>query len=263
VSKRPKQANAVMSRLRRPVGRLRDLPIWSKLGLIMLVPTLATVVVGVNGLVDHIQQANSAEQTRTLSVLSQASGNLVDHLQNERAYGVMISTTKKGSAAQKGALASYNAEHAAVDAAKVPYSQQRATLSGLPDNVNTLLARLDNNMGDLPATRSAVANLSENKTDLKAYYTSLIDDLLNVRDSSAQLTTDVTLSNHLRAVAAVARAKEYIAEQRDVGHEILQAGQLTVQLRRDYTLTDTGYTISLDQLAQVGPPTSSCSSRRS
>ena len=90
MSKRPKTANAVMSRLRRPAGRLRDLPIWSKLGLIMLVPTLATIIVGVSGLVDHIDEASNAERARTLAVLSEAAGGLVDHLQNERAYGVMI-----------------------------------------------------------------------------------------------------------------------------------------------------------------------------
>ena len=98
MSKRPKTANAVMSRLRRPAGRLRDLPIWSKLGLIMLVPTLATIIVGVSGLVDHIDEASNAERARTLAVLSQTAGGLVDHLQNERAYGVMIATTHGGTA---------------------------------------------------------------------------------------------------------------------------------------------------------------------
>jgi hypothetical protein len=67
VSKRPTTANGVMSRLRRPADRLRDLPIWSKLGLIMLVPTLATIIVGVSGLVDHINTASNAERARTLS----------------------------------------------------------------------------------------------------------------------------------------------------------------------------------------------------
>jgi len=81
VSKRPKPANAVMSRLRRPAGRLRDLPIWSKLGLIMLVPTLATIIVGVSGLVEQIDEASNADRARTLSVLSQNAGALVDSLQ--------------------------------------------------------------------------------------------------------------------------------------------------------------------------------------
>src|SRR5215218_8544038 len=122
-----------MSRLRRPAGRLRDLPIWSKLGLIMLVPTLATVVVGVNGLIDQTNQANNAERTRTLSVLSQAAGGLVDHLQNERAFGVMIYSNPATSEGRKQAVKLYNAEHALVDSAKVPYAQQRATLNDLPD----------------------------------------------------------------------------------------------------------------------------------
>ena len=70
MSKRPKPANAVMSRLRRPAGRLRDLPIWSKLGLIMLVPTLATIIVGVSGLVDHIEEASNAERATFLIAAS-------------------------------------------------------------------------------------------------------------------------------------------------------------------------------------------------
>ena len=53
MSKRPTTAGSFLSRLRRPMSRLRDMPIWSKLGLIMIVPTIATVVVGPSGLVDH------------------------------------------------------------------------------------------------------------------------------------------------------------------------------------------------------------------
>jgi len=252
VSKRPKQANAVMSRLRRPAGRLRDLPIWSKLGLIMLVPTLATVVVGVNGLVDHINQANNAERTRTLSVLSQAAGGLVDHLQNERAYGVMIYTNPASSAGRAAAVKLYNAEHAQVDSAKVPYAQQRATLSDLPDNVNTLLVRLDRNLEELPAVRSQVANNYRSAKDVESTYGQLINDLLNVRDASAQLASDTALSDHLRAVAAVARGKDYIAQQRDVGHQVLNERSFTTGLRSDFLLTETGLSISTATLTQVG-----------
>ena len=90
VSKRPKTANSFMSRLRRPAGRLRDLPIWSKLGLIMIVPTMATIVVGTNGLIDHIETADNADRARDLAVLTEASGELVHQLQNERAAAIML-----------------------------------------------------------------------------------------------------------------------------------------------------------------------------
>ena len=36
----------------------------------MIVPTLATIVVGTHGLVDHIDDASDADRARTLPVLS-------------------------------------------------------------------------------------------------------------------------------------------------------------------------------------------------
>jgi len=253
VSKRPKTANGVMSRLRRPADRLRDLPIWSKLGLIMLVPTLATIIVGVSGLVDHINTASNAERARTLSVLSEAAGGLVDHLQNERAYGVMIRTNKdKNQSVHDAALKAYNNETALVDTAKVPYSQQKAALDNVPDKVSTLLLRLDRNLEELPSIRSQVANGQLEATAVEDGYNKIISDLLGVRDASAQLANDTTLSDHLRAVAAVAQAKEYVAEQRDVGHEILGQGYLSPALRREFEQTQTGFNLAGTTLQSVG-----------
>ncbi|WP_130509240.1 sensor histidine kinase [Krasilnikovia cinnamomea] len=250
MSKRPKPANAVMSRLRRPAGRLRDLPIWSKLGLIMLVPTLATVIVGVSGLIDHIGEANNAERARTLSVLSEAAGGLVDHLQNERAYGVAI-TQAKGPA-KDDAKKLYNDEHAQVDAARLPYAQQKAALDDVPEKVGVLLLRLDRNLEDLPAVRSQTANDKLTVDDVEGAYGALINDLLNVRDASAQLALDTTLSDHLRAVAAVARAKDFVAQQRGVGHRVLGAGDFNAGLRQKFLLTDAGFAIADSTLRTVG-----------
>ncbi|HEU4347293.1 MAG TPA: sensor histidine kinase [Actinoplanes sp.] len=252
MSKRPKQANAVMSRLRRPAGRLRDLPIWSKLGLIMLVPTLATIIVGVSGLVDHIDEASNAERARTLAVLSQDAGDLVDHLQNERAYGVMIVTTGDGTAEHDKAIKAYTAEHSRVDQAKVPYAQQKAALDDVTAKVNTLLVRLDRNLGELPSVRSQIANRKLVVEDVEKTYNQIITDLLTVRDASAQLSSDTTLSDHMRAAAAVARAKDYVAQQRNVGLRVVDRREFTVLLRREFQLTQTGYEIAESTLNQVG-----------
>jgi signal transduction histidine kinase len=254
VSKRPTTATGVMSRLRRPADRLRDLPIWSKLGLIMLVPTLATIIVGVSGLVDHINEASNAERARTLSVLSQAAGGLVDHLQNERAYGVMIATNGDNSrdAIQQAAIKAYQNENVQVDAAKLVYSQQKAGLENVPEKVGTLLLRLDRNLEDLPAKRSQIANDKMDEPTVDDTYTKLIDDLLAVRDASAQLADDPSLSDHMRAVAAVAQAKEYIARQRDVGHQILQVGDFDNNMRRQFLVTETGFELAGTTLHTVG-----------
>ena len=74
MSERPKAENSLLSRLRRPMGRLRDLPIWSKLGLIMIVPTVATVVVGTSGLIDHLDTLSDAGRAHDLAILTQHSG---------------------------------------------------------------------------------------------------------------------------------------------------------------------------------------------
>jgi signal transduction histidine kinase len=241
-----------MSRLRRPAGRLRDLPIWSKLGLIMLVPTLATIIVGVSGLVDHIDEASNAERARTLSVLSQNAGALVDSLQNERAYGVMIATTNEGSPERDKAAKAYQTEHGLTDGAKVPYAQQKTALDDVPTKVNTLLVRLDRNLGELPSVRSQVANGEFAVDDIKTTYGNMISDLLDVRDVSAQLAADTTLSDRMRVAAAVAQAKEYISQQRVVGLQVVKEGKFTVPLRRLFDLTQTGYEISDAQFRSVG-----------
>jgi signal transduction histidine kinase len=253
VSKRPTTANGVMSRLRRPADRLRDLPIWSKLGLIMLVPTLATIIVGVSGLVDHINTASNAERARNLSALSQAAGGLVDHLQNERAYGVMIVEYKgRNAAVANAATKAYDAEAPLSDQAKAAYSQQRVTLDNVPPKVNTLLLRLDRNLEDLPTTRSQAALAKLPVVDVQDNYTKIIGDLISVREVSAQLSDDTTLSDHLRAVSAVAQAKEFIAEQRDIGHLIINEGDLTQGLRRGFTKTETGFDLATTTLNSVG-----------
>ena len=255
MSKRPKTANGVMSRLRRPADRLRDLPIWSKLGLIMLVPTLATIIVGVSGLVDHIDTASNAERARTLSVLSEAAGGLVDALQNERAYGVMIAETddKAHAAEHAAAIQSYKDENPKVDAAKAPYAQQQAALDSVPDKVGILLLRLERNLADLPTQRTSISlGKVSDSADVEGTYDKLIDDLLSVRDASAQLANDPTLSDHLRAVAAVARAKEYVAEQRDIGHKILGTGKLDETLRKEFLSTVTGFDLARTTLDGVG-----------
>ncbi|GAA2505752.1 sensor histidine kinase [Winogradskya humida] len=254
MSKRPQTANAVMSRLRRPASRLRDMPIWSKLGLIMLVPTLATIVVGTSSLIDQIGQASNAERARTLSVLSQAAGGLVDHLQNERAYGVMIATTKPNTPDREAGETAYSREHPKVDAAKLPYSQQKSALEDVPDTVTTLLVRLDRNLEELPSIRSQTANGKFKSGDVEDAYDLLIDDLLNVRDVSAQLATNTDLSDRLRVVASVARAKDYISQQRDVGHEVLGAGEFTEALRKSFLTTEAGYDIADSTMRQVGTP---------
>ncbi|GAB3851258.1 hypothetical protein GCM10029963_38780 [Micromonospora andamanensis] len=219
------------------------MPIWSKLGLIMIVPTIATVVVGTSGLVDHLDALNDANRAGDLAELIGHSGDLVDGLQDERTAAVLLLglDPQRSTAAQKEAAASrYNEVSARVDQDKAPYSQQRSDLSDLPVSLNGLLGQIDQGLGDLPGARSQVLNGKFRITDALQSYDELINQLLTVRDSASQLAGDNDLSDRMRAAAAVAREKEWLSVRRVVVHRALILGGMSSTVRTDYISSETG-----------------------
>ncbi|MEO3922790.1 sensor histidine kinase [Micromonosporaceae bacterium B7E4] len=240
MSKRPKTASPFLSRLRWPVaGRLRDMPIWSKLGLIMIAPTIAVVVVGTTSIVDHMETLDDANRAHTLATLAQTSGELVHDLQDERAGAVLL-LGSRNETVRKAARDTYNKVHPEVDKAKGPYSERRAQLDELPGNFDALLAQIDQGLADLPGIRSQVINSKLKLTDAAQSYEGLINDLLNIRDLASQLAGDSSLSDRMRAAAANARGKEFLSMRRVVVHRALIDGRLTAALQTDYIATETG-----------------------
>ncbi|MFV2103811.1 nitrate- and nitrite sensing domain-containing protein [Micromonospora sp. LOL_024] len=246
MSKRPKTAGSFLSRLSRPASRLRDMPIWSKLGLIMIVPTIATVVVGTSGLVDHLDALSDANRAGDLAELIGHSGELVDGLQDERTAAVLLLGVAPPQAGQgeseekKQNTALYNEVASRVDDAKGPYSQQRSDLTDLPVSLQSLLGQIDDGLGDLPGTRSQVLNGKFKITDALQSYDELINQVLTIRDSASQLAGDNDLSDRMRTAAAVAREKEWLSIRRVVVHRALILDGMSATLRTDYISSETG-----------------------
>ncbi len=238
MSKRPKTAGSFLSRLRRPAGRLRDMPIWSKLGLIMIVPTIATVVVGTSGLIDHLQTLNNANRAGDLTSLVGYSGELVSRLQDERTSAIRL-LGEKDQGQREARRKAYEQAAARVEEAKGPYSRQRAEVEDLPSAFENQLRAIERTLTDLPGTRSQVLNFRLGRSQAEQQYEALINDLLNVRDSATQLAGNTKLSDLMRASTALARSKEYLAQQRDVVH-IALADELNPNLRDKYISTYTG-----------------------
>ncbi|MFD6562963.1 nitrate- and nitrite sensing domain-containing protein [Micromonospora profundi] len=256
MSKRPKTAGSFLSRLSRPASRLRDMPIWSKLGLIMIVPTIATVVVGTSGLVDHLETLNNANRAGDLASLSSYSGDLVDTLQDERTTAVLL-LQATGTQPKAQYQEAYNRVNTRVDQTTGPYRQQRGQLEDLPSSLDGLLNGIDQSLKDLPGVRSQVFNGKLKLAEAIQAYEGLINDLLSIRDSATQLAGNNDLSDRMRAVAAVAREKEFLAVRRVVVHRALgvQGGQrLTPALRTDYIASGTGQQQALQSFKAVASP---------
>ncbi|MFI7215259.1 sensor histidine kinase [Micromonospora maritima] len=253
MSKRPTTAGSFLSRLRRPASRLRDMPIWSKLGLIMIVPTIATVVVGTSGLVDHLETLNNANRAGDLASLIGYSGDLADTMQDERVGSVLFLGAKELQTRAQYQEA-YNRANQRVDQAKGPYLRQRGEIDDLPRNFEARLDEIDDQLKDLPATRSQVLNGKLKIDEAEKAYESLINDLLSIRDSATQLAGDNDLSDRMRAAAAVARQKEYLAQRRVVVHQALTQGQYSPALRDQFIASNTAQAQALSTFRSVATP---------
>jgi signal transduction histidine kinase len=240
------------------VGRLRDLPIWSKLGLIMIVPTIATIIVGTAGLVDNINRANVADRTRTLANLSADAGALVHELQDERAKStILLGLSTDNSAASK---AEYDKQAQLADVARKTYLQHRSALADIPATMRSQLGRIDTELSELDRLREQIKGSNEVSLSLAAFrYRVLIADLLGLRDSAAELAAgEVDLGGDMRAAASIANAKEFLSQERIV---ILRAfalkdtthpnGSLPAELKRQFIGTVTGQDQALQQFNVV------------
>src|SRR5215813_3660866 len=212
VSKRPTTGGAPgLSVMRGLVGYLRDRSIGFKLGLIMLVPTLATVVVGFGALASNIGTAHDADRARILAGLSGDAGRLVHNLQDERAAAILVLSNREPEA-QKKATEAYKSLFAGSDNATKDYIAHRAALTGLlPPGFRALLSSIDEQLTSLGTLRQQLVNGGSQIIPSTATfrYGNLVSSLLAIRDSSSQLAGDSALSYEMRSAAAISQAKEY------------------------------------------------------
>jgi signal transduction histidine kinase len=237
---------------RRPWRRFRDLPIWSKLGMIMIVPTLATIVVGTNGLITQVDTASSADRARVLAIVSGHAGELMHRLQDERAAAVVLLASSRGNEEQIAErTTAYTDIQVGVDDAERQFQNQSAALTDLPDSYRDLLGVIRGQISVLPQTRNRVANGGLGIIDTTATYTELVGNLVNLRELSAQLAGDIELTDRMQAVAALSRAKEFLSQERVIGHEVLYRGAYHPHLRNAFIGAQTGHDQALQAFSVV------------
>ncbi|NJC81164.1 sensor histidine kinase [Planosporangium mesophilum] len=253
MSKRPTTGTSTFSRMQLPAGWLRNAPIWSKLGLIMIVPTIATIVVGVLGLVDNYTRASDADQARLLAGLTAQSGGLVHELQNERAAATLLLGKPTPDA-----RAAFDRQTALTDEAFRQYRLRRSALAGVAADFRGQLNRIDTELSDLAKQREQIKtsgqqNASEPTTLTNAIfrYQTLIGDLVSVRGAAAQLANDPHLSAEMRASAALSQNKEYLSEERVVVLQALLQNSMPVQMKVTFIGTLKGQELAYRQFEAV------------
>jgi signal transduction histidine kinase len=235
--------------------RFRDLPIWSKLALMMLLPTLTTMVVAARGLVDHIDQTNNADRARALAALSSDAGRLVHELQNERASATKLLKAAGGD--KSAAKSEYQSQASKTDRASADYKLRRQTLQNVPASFRSVLGNIDTELASLQTLREQVGSTNSQATQLSVattQYTITVGNLLAIRDAAAQLTGDNNLNSLMRAAAAVSTIKEYLSQERIAVLKILGQGMMTPEAQQDYLSTLAGQDQALVTFKRVATP---------
>ncbi|WP_203904541.1 sensor histidine kinase [Virgisporangium aliadipatigenens] len=227
--------NPRFSRLRNPVGRLRDLPIWSKLGLIMIVPTIATIVVGTAGLIENVDSANGADRTRTLSRLSEQAGGLIHDLQNERAAAILLAGSPEAGKAE--AKAAFDKVTPQTDKTLQGYQSSRSAVADVDDTANPVLKQVDGQLSDIPVIREQLrSDKGLAQSNLAHRYQEIVDGLLSVKQASARLTNEPELSVDQQNAYAISEQKEFLTQERIVVLRALAAGEggMTSVLQQEF-----------------------------
>ena len=138
--------------------------------------------------------------------------------------------------------------------AAAAYTRQSTSLANLPDNFNALLTRIQT--ADRRAARAAHAGHRQPDPahDRGQRLHRAHQVLLELRDDSAQLAGDSTLSFEMRAASAIASAKENLSQERVVVLEALLQGSLPPEARKSYLSTQTGQAQALDAFNLVATP---------
>jgi signal transduction histidine kinase len=241
------------SRITRPVSFLRDLPIWTKLGLIMIVPTLATIIVGTTGLLEHVDAANNADRARTLVGLSGKAGDVVHTLQDERAAADQVFNLPPNNKNAKAAADLYTKAQGGTDLAIRAYVVASATLPTTPTSMQSRLLQIMGEFQNLPKLRGQVVNRDQDAHPYQQYKV-LISDLLSIRDLAGQLTGDTGLTQRLQATGGIASAKEFLAQEQVIVMDALMAQHFTPQSRLDFVTAQASQTIAINAFNSAATP---------
>ncbi|MBB5906067.1 nitrate- and nitrite sensing domain-containing protein [Actinoalloteichus hymeniacidonis] len=197
--------------------QLRNWRLRTKLVAVLLLPTLAALFLGQLRVVDQIESADEhARNVRGFEVVEHST-NLIHELQRER--DVASSYIARG---REGGLAPVDEQVVRVDQDVQRFRDNLAQLDDFGTQVIDSRTRALERLGGLTGLRLAVRDTQYSETAAIKTYTSIIQFLLQMNRDIVASITDGEVSASARAIEALARAKEEIAQQRAI---LLAAGQ--------------------------------------
>jgi len=228
---------------------MRNTRIRTKLGLILITPLLAIAALAAARILDGAQRAEGAQQVRELTRVSAAASQVSNQVHLERIEAATYLATPGAD------ISAFNARLAATDVAVTIYRAARASLGVPPAAVVEPLARLDQHIAELEDARQQV--LGENPVPASAAllrYGVLMSDVLAYQESVREVADDPQLTDEIRAVAAMSKAKTLAAEAEAFALVALADGVFTEEELTGFLGTQTGQQEAFLEFEKVATP---------
>jgi signal transduction histidine kinase len=236
VTGRPEAADAKpLPRL--SVPRLRDARIRTKLGLILLIPLVAVVALGALRLVDSAGRAVSAELVRSLTAVSAEAAAVSHAVHNERMAAARMLANPEEAGSED-----FNERTTDTDQAIARYRVARGELGDLPEIIDARLTQVDEQLsGALRNIRETVRDeASGTVAGAVLNYGRILDDIIAYQEAVSQEASNPELAESVRALAALAKAKQEMAQSQAVAFDILNVGVPDEQQMNSFLATRTG-----------------------
>lgn len=184
-------------------------------------------------------KADDVERGRQLAVLAGDAAGLVHELQNEAAAAALLLAERANqTSTQHESASAFDRQASVTETSERGYRARRGALADPPEIIKNLLGKVDEQVAELPRVREKVrTGVDASLAPVLLAYRVLITNLMEIRSTAAQFAGDENLGADIRAAAAIAQAKECLAQERVVGLRALVQGRMPAELRREYIET--------------------------
>jgi signal transduction histidine kinase len=205
---------------------LKNWRVRSRLLLLIIIPTLTSVILGGTYIATSVQNALVYQRVETLSNLSYDVTGLAAHLEDERDQTMeyigqglngrqgSLNGAKAGSPSQQNLSLVRQEQSLTAPWIQKVSSDSAAVGAGYPDQVQQDAQNVVNVLGLIGPLRSAATTTQLPAAVVMAKYTKMIDSLLSVDDNIALGSGDPALSNAVRSLNLVSLIDEQASEQR-------------------------------------------------
>ncbi|RFU85767.1 HAMP domain-containing protein, partial [Streptomyces triticagri] len=241
-----------MRKPRLPLGRgpeqgTRAVRITRRLILLIAVPLIVAVAFAARALTPATGQVVQAGRLTEMVQTAAYAGELTYHLQRERAAAAALQASQ-GDPDQLQEIVK------ATDRSIARYQRQRDGLTRVPAASAAALTRIDRDLDELSSLRAQALSGTGALSAMAFGYRIVVADLIAYRDGIAQADgVPADVADHIRAAAALSRAREWVGQQQVTVARATADGGFTPATQRAFEETQLGYTEATGMVFALGP----------